>query len=133
MAPAVLLVDDDPEELELLEAALAPLGLETQRALDGEEAAHLAERREFAAAIVDLVMPRLNGFETAALIRGSARGRSLPILILSGYDRDGARRLPGFADAAGVEYLSKPFSTEALRRRVAAHAERFRERRPAGS
>lgn len=127
MTPAVLLVDDDPEELDLIETALAPLGLAAAKADDGEQALRLIDERDFAVAVIDLVMPRLNGLEIAALIRGRKRGRRLPIIILTGYDEEGARMLPGWDSARGeVEYLSKPFLTETLCERVAAHADRFR-------
>lgn len=119
--PRVLLVDDDPEELELIAAALAPLGVETTSATGADEALRLVDRSPYAAAVLDLLMPKRNGFETAALLRERANGRDMPILILSGYDERGARRLPGWEIVGGdVQYLEKPFSAEALRERLAA-------------
>lgn len=119
--PRVLLVDDDPDELELLSAALRPLDVEMAPASGAEEAVRLVERRPYDAAVLDLLMPRVNGFETAVLLRERANGRDMPILILSGYDERGARRLPGWERVRDVvEYLEKPFSAEELRARVAA-------------
>jgi CheY-like chemotaxis protein len=117
----VLVVDDDPDELELLTASLAPLGVMTARAASGEEAVKLVEGGRFSAAVLDLLMPRLNGFQTAALMRRTENGRGMPILILSGYDETASRRIEGWDEVSGrVQYLEKPFSAEALRERVAA-------------
>jgi two-component system sensor histidine kinase/response regulator len=117
--PSVLIVDDDPDELELIAASLEPLDVDTAKASDSAEALRLTAERRFSAALLDLVMPRLNGFETAALLLASENGRGLPVLILSGYDEQASRRLPGWAAVAGrVGFLGKPFSPEALRRRV---------------
>lgn len=120
MTPRVLLVDDDPDELELLVAAISPLGADCERAEDGEAAVRLVAERAFAAAVLDLLMPRLNGFETAARIRRLPNGRSLPLIVLSGYDPDAARSLPGWREAADeVDYVCKPFSAEELKLKLA--------------
>lgn len=125
MTPAVLLVDDDPDELELLECALAPLGLAFARAHDGQAAVRLVRERAFAAVVMDLVMPRLNGFETAAQIRRLPNGRRVPLIVLTGYDAAGARSLPGWKEAGReVDYLTKPVACEELRRKLAEHAGR---------
>lgn len=123
-APAVLLVDDDPDDLVALEATLEPLGLEIVKANGGEDALKLILDRDFAAVIMDLMMPRLNGFEAAALIRQRERCRDLPILILTGFDEDGARSLPGYPPPR-VEYLRKPVAPEFLRQRVMECAARY--------
>lgn len=117
----VLLVDDDPDELLLLTASLESLGLLTERAGSGEEAVALARRARFSAAVVDLLMPRMNGFETAARLRETENGKALPILILSGYDEGAARLVAGWEAVRGrVQYLEKPFSAQALRERLNA-------------
>lgn len=126
-APAVLIVDDDPDDLVALSATLEPLGLEVVKAGGGEEALQLILDRDFAAVILDLMMPRLNGFEAAALIRQRERCRDLPILILTGFDEDGARSLPGYPPPR-VEYMRKPVAPEYLRQRVTECAARFAPR-----
>lgn len=123
-APAVLIVDDDPDDLVALEATLEPLGLEVVKANGGEDALMRILERDFAVVILDLMMPRLNGFEAAALIRRRERCRELPILILTGFDEDGARALPGYPPPP-VEYMRKPVLPENLREKVAACAARF--------
>ncbi len=116
-APAVLIVDDDADDLVALEATLEPLGVEIVKAHGGEEALKNILERDFAVVIMDLMMPRLNGFEAAALIRQRERCRDLPILILTGFDEDGARSLPGYPPPR-VEYLRKPVLPECVRERV---------------
>jgi CheY-like chemotaxis protein len=123
----VLIVDDDEDDLVALEATLGPLSLEVVKAGSGEEALMRILDRDFAAVILDLMMPRLNGFEAAALIRERDRCRDLPILILSGFDEDGARSLRGYPPPE-VEYLRKPVEPELLRRRVAECAARYAAR-----
>lgn len=127
----ILLVDDDPDDLLALEATLAPLHLETKRACDGVEALRLLLDRNFAVVIMDLMMPRLNGFETGALIRQREITRDLPIVILTGFDADGMRAMPGF-DAEAFDYMSKPVSAEALRAKVIDCIARNSGRAPTG-
>ncbi len=126
-APAVLIVDDDPDDLVAVEATLEPLRIEVVKANGAEDALRLILDRDFAVVIMDLMMPRLNGFETAALIRQRDRCRDLPILILTGFDEDGARALPGYPPPR-VEYLRKPVAPEFLRQRVAECAVRYASR-----
>jgi CheY-like chemotaxis protein len=115
--PAVLLVDDDPDDLFALRAALGGLEIEIACAQGGDDALRALLRRDFALVVMDLMMPRLNGFEVAALIRERERSRSLPIVILTGFDEDGAAGLPGYR-AGEFDYLRKPVSPEALRQKV---------------
>ena len=123
--PAVLIVDDDPDDLVALKATLDPLGLDVVMADCGEDALKSILDRDVAAVIRDLVMPRMNGFEIVTLIRQRERCRDLPVLILSGFDEDGARAMPGYRPGA-FEFIHKPVAPETLRARVAACAARFR-------
>lgn len=116
--PSVLIVDDDPDDLCALEATLEPLGLNIVRAEDGEDALRRLLEQDFTAVVMDLMMPRLNGFEAAALIRSRDRCKNLPIIILTGFDNDGLRTVPGYR-ADGFDFLTKPVLPEALRSRVA--------------
>lgn len=113
-AKAILLVDDDPDDLFALRAALEPLGLELVVAGGGEDALKHVLQRDFALIVMDLLMPRMNGFEVAALIRDRERTRRLPIIILTGYDPDGMRELPGFFED-GLLFLQKPVHPSELR------------------
>jgi signal transduction histidine kinase len=115
---SLLLVDDVEENLLAVEAALEPLGHRMVRAGSGEEALRHLLKDEFAAVVLDVHMPGLNGFETAEAIRGRERTSDVPIIFLTGVGREDAHRLRGFA-AGAVDYVLKPVDPEILRAKVA--------------
>src|SRR5215468_7007680 len=78
----VLLVDDTPENLISLEAALETLGEELVLARSGKEALRCLLENNFAAILLDVKMPDMDGFETAELIRSRPRSRHTPIIFL---------------------------------------------------
>ena len=115
---SLLLVDDIDENLLALEAALGPLGHRLVRASSGEEALrHLLREDGFAAVVLDVQMPGLDGFATAEAIRERERTKDLPILFLTAINRDEDHRLRGFA-AGAVDYIFKPVDPELLRAKV---------------
>lgn len=120
----VLIVDDDFDELVALQATLDPLRLEVITAESGEEALRLILRRDFALVIMDLMMPHMNGFEVCSLIRERDRCRDLPVIILTGFDEDGAKGLPGYRPGT-FEFMHKPVLPETLRAKVADCVARF--------
>ncbi|MCR4294200.1 MAG: response regulator, partial [Elusimicrobia bacterium] len=81
--------------------------------------------REFALMITDLRLPALNGLELCSMIRQRDRCRDMPVSILTGYDEDGAKALPGYR-AGAFEFMRKPVEAEELRRHVARRAAHFR-------
>ncbi len=116
---SVLLVDDHPANLLALEAVLDPLGARLVRASSGTEALEHLLRGDFAAIVLDVQMPGLDGFETAAMIRQRERTREVPILFVTAIHRDEAHQTRGYAQGA-VDYLAKPFNPDVLRAKVAA-------------
>ena len=115
---ALLLVDDVAENLMALEAALAPLGHRMVLARSGEEALReLLKGDDFAAVVLDVQMPGLDGFETAAAIRQRERTRDLPIVFLTAISRDEEHRQKGFA-TGGVDYIFKPVDPDLLKAKV---------------
>lgn len=115
---SLLLVDDVPENLLALEAALEPLGHRTVRASSGEEALKcLLKEDDFAAVVLDVQMPGLDGFETALAIRQRERTSNVPIIFLTAISRDDDHRLKGYA-AGAVDYIFKPVDPELLRAKV---------------
>jgi PAS domain S-box-containing protein len=119
--PAVLLVDDSPQNLLALEALLEPLGLELVRAASGEEALRLVLEKDFALILLDVQMPGMDGIETARRIKGRARSRALPIIFLTAIDADPARIAAGY-EAGAVDYLPKPINPHALLSKVRTFA-----------
>jgi CheY-like chemotaxis protein len=116
----VLLVDDEPKNLFALSALLEDLGAQIHCAQSGEEALRQVLKHEFAAILLDVRMPGIDGFETAAAIRSLERFRRVPIIFLSA---QGDRRSDG-RDAYS-EFILKPVEPEVIRPRVVAHLERF--------
>jgi CheY-like chemotaxis protein len=113
----ILLVDDMEDNLVALESVLRPLGRRTVRADSGTEALKALLREEFAVVLLDVVMPEMDGFETAAHIRRLDQTRDTPIVFLTGTDRGGGLAFRGYA-AGAVDYLTKPFDPWVLRAKV---------------
>jgi len=118
MQPAVLVVDDHPENLLALEAVLAPVGARIIRAGSGEEALRAVLAEDFAAILLDVQMPGMDGFETAATIRGRQRSAHTPIIFLTALSTDLANVARGY-EAGAVDYVLKPFDPLVLRSKVA--------------
>jgi signal transduction histidine kinase len=116
--PALLLVDDRPENLLALEAVLEPLGHRLVRAGSGEEALRHLLVDDIAVIVLDVQMPGLDGFETAAAIKGRDRTRDIPIIFLTALSREDDHRMRGYASGA-VDYIFKPVDPDLLRARVA--------------
>jgi PAS domain S-box-containing protein len=119
--PKILLVDDSPENLISLEAALAGLGQELVLAQSGTEALRHLLADDFAAILLDVKMPEMDGFQTAEMIRSRRRSRHTPILFLTAYKSD-EHLFRGY-DLGAVDFLFKPIVPEVLRSKVAVFVE----------
>ena len=117
----ILLVDDTPENLISLEAALEGLGQELVLANSGMEALRHLLNDDFAAILLDVKMPEMDGFQTAELIRSRKRSRHTPILFLTGYKSD-EHLFRGY-DLGAVDFLFKPIVPEVLRSKVGVFVE----------
>ncbi len=118
----ILLVDDHPANLVALEAVLETLGENLVRAASGKEALERVQEQDFAAILLDVQMPGMDGFETARRIREVERARQTPILFLTAVHRGAEHEARGYAHGA-VDYIAKPFDPDALRSKVAALVE----------
>jgi GAF domain-containing protein/DNA-binding response OmpR family regulator len=107
--PTVLLVDDDPRTVELLTLYLGGAGFEVVVARDGEEALALARRVRPAVITLDVLLPRLDGWEVLARAKADPALAGVPVVVVSMLDERGK----GFALGA-AEYLVKPVGREAL-------------------
>ena len=121
----LLLVDDDRDNLLALQAVLEPLGEELMLASSGLEALRLCLEHDFAAMLLDVRMPEMDGFETAELIRARKRSRHTPILFLTGYRSD-EQLFRGY-DLGAVDFLFKPIVPEILLSKVAVFVELSRK------
>jgi PAS domain S-box-containing protein len=125
---SVLLVDDRPENLLALEAALAPLGQNLIRADSGDEALRILLKEEVAVIILDVQMPGLDGFETAAYIKQLDRTKHIPIIFLTAINKEIQHVFRGYS-AGAVDYLFKPFDPLVLRSKVQVFIELHQKRR----
>ncbi|HRO15614.1 MAG TPA: response regulator, partial [Paracoccus sp. (in: a-proteobacteria)] len=127
-APArVLIVDDDDGNLVALQAVLAGMGHDIVAARSGPEALRAVLRDEFAVILLDVRMPGMDGYETAELIRQRSRSRHVPIIFLSGVDKEAAHQFRGYA-AGAVDYVLKPVEPLVLRSKVAVFTQLFEQR-----
>jgi signal transduction histidine kinase len=117
----ILLVDDQPENLIALEAVLEGLGQELIKASSGMEALRYMLEHDFAAVLLDVKMPDMDGFETAALIRQREKSRDTPILFLTAFRND-EHVYQGY-NMGAVDYLQKPIVPEILRSKVCVFVE----------
>src|SRR3984893_7473644 len=117
----ILLVDDTPENLISLEAALDGLGQELVLANSGMEALRHLLEDDFAAILLDVKMPEMDGFQTAEFIRARKRSRHTPILFLTAYKSE-EHLFRGY-DLGAVDFLFKPIVPEILRSKVSVFVE----------
>jgi signal transduction histidine kinase len=122
-----LLVDDLEENLLALEALLRREGLELLKARSGPEALELLLVHDFALALLDVQMPRMDGFELAELMRGTERTRRVPIIFLTAVATDDRRRFRGY-EAGAVDFLIKPVAPHVLRSKAEVFFELCRQR-----
>ena len=113
----LLLVDDRPENLLALEAILEPLGQNLIRAESGEEALRKILHDDFAVILLDVQMPRMNGFEVAKIIKSREKSRYIPIIFLSAISKEDEYVFEGYSVGA-VDYVFKPFNAEVLKSKV---------------
>ncbi len=120
----LLLVDDRPENLLALEAILEPLGQNLVRATSGPEALKHVLATEFAAILLDVQMPGMNGFEVAEIIKSRERSRTIPIIFLSAISKEDSYVFKGYSMGA-VDYVFKPFNPDVLRSKVAVFVDLY--------
>jgi CheY-like chemotaxis protein len=113
----ILLVDDRQENLLALEAILSSLNQTLVRASSGEEALRALLKDEYALILLDVQMPGMDGFETAAQIKARTRTKDIPIIFLTAVDTDVHAAYRGYA-AGGADYITKPFDPWVLRAKV---------------
>ena len=124
---SILVVDDEPKNLLAVEAVLGAPGSAVAAARSGREALRHLLNRDFAVILLDVQMPDLDGFKTAAIIRQRDRCRHVPIIFLTEISKASEHVRLGYALGA-VDYVFKPFEAEILRSKVNVFVELFRNR-----
>jgi PAS domain S-box-containing protein len=121
----ILLVDDDYKSLTAMEALLSGPGRKIVTASSGTDALRRLLQQDFALILLDVRMPDMDGFETAAMIRRNERFRYTPIIFLSAVDTLDEDVIKGVASGA-VDYLFKPVMPEVLKTKVSVFVDLFR-------
>ncbi|MEW6427790.1 MAG: diguanylate cyclase [Thermodesulfobacteriota bacterium] len=114
---SILLVDDRPENLVALEAVLEQPGVRLFKATSGNEALELLLKHEFALVLMDVQMPGMDGFETAALMRSVERSRHIPIIFVTAISTEDTHVFRGY-EAGAVDYIFKPVNPVILTAKV---------------
>ena len=117
----ILVVDDLPEKLLVFETVLSELGQNIVYARSGADALRQILRRDFAVILLDVNMPDMDGFETAALIRRYKRAAHTPIIFITSY-ADEMQTAKGYSLGA-VDYIPSPVVPEVLRSKVRVFVE----------
>ncbi|MGH3299761.1 MAG: response regulator, partial [Trebonia sp.] len=124
----ILLVDDRAENLLALEAILSSLDQELVFVRSGEAAIEAALADDFAIILLDVVMPGMDGFETATQIKERSSTPDVPIIFLTAAGADPELAFRGYA-AGGVDYISKPFDPWVLRAKVSVFVDLYLKER----
>jgi PAS domain S-box-containing protein len=124
----ILLVDDQPQKLLAYEAMLSNLGERLVRAHNGNDAFAALLHEEVAVILLDVNMPGMDGFETAAMIREHPRFAKTPIIFVTAVNTTDLDRIRGY-EIGAVDYVSVPVIPEILRAKVSVFVELHRKNR----
>ena len=124
----ILLVDDEPKNLTVLETILVDPSYRLVRAQSADDALLALVREEFALIILDIQMPGMTGFELAQMVKQRKKTAGVPIIFLTAYYSEAEHVLEGYGSGA-VDYLHKPVNPAILRSKVAVFAALHRSTR----
>src|SRR5438105_15173936 len=117
-APRILIADDNPQGVELLEAYLADTGFEVQTAFDGDEALRKVRDWRPAVVLLDIMMPKTSGFEVCKRLKADPATRSVAVLMITALDQPSD--VERAVEAGTDDFLTKPINQTDLLRRVRA-------------
>src|SRR6188768_4086437 len=124
----ILLVDDEPKNLTVLETILEDPTYRLVKATSVDQALQALVIDEFALLILDIQMPEMTGLQLAQMIRGRKKIAQVPIIFLTAYYHEDQDVLNGYGTGA-VDYLFKPVKPAILRSKVTVFAELYRKSR----
>ena len=116
----ILIVEDEPDLAFSLEEDLRRQGHQPVVAVDGEQGLAMASRGEWELVLLDVMLPKLDGFEVCSELR--RRGVTTPVIMLTARTQE-AEKILGL-DSGADDYVTKPFSLRELRARIRAHLRR---------
>jgi CheY-like chemotaxis protein len=126
-AVPILVVDDRPDCLMVIGSVLDSSDYDLVMVQSGQEALRALLHTDFAAALLDVKMPDMSGYELARLIHGRKAHGRLPIVFVSGHFAD-AKDMQLAYEVGGVDYVTKPFDPHVLRAKVQVFAQLYRQR-----
>jgi two-component system alkaline phosphatase synthesis response regulator PhoP len=112
----ILVVDDEIYIVHILDFSLGMEGYEVITALDGEQAIEKAHAEKPDLIVLDIMMPKLDGYETCKALKGDATTRDIPVILLSAKGRNVDQKI-GF-EVGADDYITKPFSPRKLVERI---------------
>lgn len=121
---SVLVVDDSAAKRQAICAVIDSMGLQATALSSGREALRLLLRQDFALILLDVRMPRLNGFETAALIHARPRSAHTPVIFITAEAQSDLEQTLGYTSGA-VDYIGSPIVPEVLAAKVRVFADLF--------
>jgi diguanylate cyclase (GGDEF)-like protein len=124
----ILVVDDLPQNITAIEAVIDDMGFEIITASSGNDALRLSLKHDFALILLDVQMPRMNGFEVARLIRSNPKTNHFPIIFVTAGIKDLINQIEGYETGA-VDYLMKPFEPVILRSKVKVFRDLYLQRK----
>lgn len=116
-AETILVVEDSPTDLRLMTGALQPRGYMLHTASDGEEALEKAKTLRPRLVVLDVILPKVNGFQVCRQLKSAAETRDIKVLMVTSKSQE-TDRFWGLKQGAD-EYLAKPFDAEQLQSAVA--------------
>jgi two-component system sensor histidine kinase/response regulator len=117
----ILIIDDNPVNIQVLAAVLTDAGYQTGVAMSGKQAFEFLEENIPALILLDIMMPEMDGFEVCERIKMNDNHKNIPVIFLTAKSEN-ADILKGFK-VGGVDYIVKPFNNAELRARVGTHME----------
>lgn len=120
----ILLVDDRPENLLVLEELLAAEGRRFVRASSGQEALRFVLKGAIGLILLDVQMPDMDGFEVASLIKGNPSTQQIPIIFMTAISKNEEYALRGYVGGA-IDYLYKPLNPDITRAKIQVFEELF--------
>jgi two-component system alkaline phosphatase synthesis response regulator PhoP len=114
----ILVVDDEIYIVHILDFSLGMEGYEVVTALDGEQAVEKARTEKPDLIVLDIMMPKLDGYETCKILKGDAATSGIPVILLSAKGRNVDQKI-GF-EVGADDYITKPFSPRKLVERINA-------------
>jgi len=112
----ILVVDDEVNITQILEFSIGAEGFEVITAQNGEEAIERARRERPDLIILDIMMPKIDGYEACRILKANPLTKNIPVLLLTAKGRDIDRRL-GY-EVGATDYIVKPFSPNKLIERI---------------